>query len=234
MLELSIHEWHRIPNRRLSTNTVHHTFNFASKLVFYIRKVTGFYYLVEQPGNQAPFFYLAVPWSEAGVDGKKADTAWERGSFCCVQRLTHQVCQFYDLSCWRSGKTWESFSCAFVHWAELQQRKKENNYLTSTYTSLRFTWNNMGRKGGHIRWWEWGEGGIERSSGVNLPDPCGGSQTWDISRNFSSSCIMVRFDRYCFTLRDIMDCVTNKRNSIRKRNTDFVSNKVRQRRNLSN
>ena len=48
------------------------------------------------------------------------------------------------------------------------------------------------------------------SDKVNLPDPCGGSQTFDISRNFSSSCMTVRFDKYCFTLRDIMDCVTKQ------------------------
>lgn len=42
------------------------------------------------------------------------------------------------------------------------------------------------------------------------PDPCGGSQACDISRNFSSSCITVRPERYCLTLRDIMVCVVKK------------------------
>ena len=31
---------------------------------------------------------------------------------------------------------------------------------------------------------------------------------FDISRNLSSSSMIVRFVRYCWTLRDIMDCVT--------------------------
>lgn len=43
---------------------------------------------------------------------------------------------------------------------------------------------------------------------ASSPDPWGGSQTCDMSVSFSSSWMMVRFDRYCFTLRDIMDCVT--------------------------
>ena len=173
-----------------------------------------------KPGSSSPPL-------ERGRGGKKTGTAWGRGSFCSVQRLTHQVCQLYDLSCWRPGKTWASFSCASVRWVELQKRKKPLFILPWHLPQVTGGGVGKGKKasggGGE------GSGVIERSSRVNLPDPWGGSQTCDMSRNFSSSCIMVRFDRYCFTLRDIMDCVTNKRNSIRKRNTDSVLNYVRQR-----
>lgn len=138
----SRHPLMRSGNRRLSTNTVQHKLNFAPQTCFFkleINKVLLLGLATSLPGSS--FFFHPL---ERGRGGKKADTAWERDSFCSVQRLTHPVCQLYDLSCWRSGRTWASFSCASVHWAELQKRKNNENNYNTIYTSLTFTSSNRG------------------------------------------------------------------------------------------
>jgi len=126
-------------NRRLSPNTVQHKSIFATCFcILEINKVLLLGLAVSLPGSTVS----SVLWSEAEVE--RWQTAWERGSFRSVQRLTHQACQLYDLSCWQSGKTWASFSCAFVHWAELQKRKHNEDNYNTIYTSLTFTSSNRG------------------------------------------------------------------------------------------
>lgn len=146
-----------------------------------------------------------LPFSRAR-EGQGEARHWERRRFRFVQRSTHQVCQLCDPSCWRPGRTWASSSSAFARLAELQKQKKLNIHIRLANTASK-------KQGGKKA--KGGEGEGIGNDMASSPDPCGGSQTFDMSLSFSSSCIMVRFDRYCFTLRDIMDCVTNIMHSMR-------------------
>ena len=131
-----------------------------------------------------------------GKEGRDLQTAGTKNSFF-AHPSTHLVFQLYDLSCSRLERTWASSSFVSVRQEELLEERKRLKKLkpANTRVQKQCVWKE--RLG---RW----------SDTVNLPDPCGGSQTFDISRNFSSSCMTVRFDKYCFTLRDIMDCVTKQ------------------------